>query len=261
MSDTLVSEVKGLVADIQRDCAELRMELSQDTSVASAMLEKLNARLSRLDRWKKSIKFLEDVPGLRVPKWYAVDIPFEFGESDAKSGEVIISPEGPFVCTQIQSYYICRDADPEHYPYLNPVAPTYFTSTPEGRTLPCSAYQPLIGREISENPRNPWFLFTSYAAAGRDIRGFGWNYPEFEFQIEVAGSGRYWAAERTPAAAFYGVINPLYTGIQGVVEQTDRLVVKAYPTTDAVNMTGAVRFIFHGYQIQGNINLTQSLGY
>jgi hypothetical protein len=261
MSEKLTSEVRDLVSSLQRDCAEVRLELSQDKSVATAVLEKLNARLSRLDRWKRSIKFLEDVPGIRVPKWYTVDIPYEFGESESKSGEVIISPEGPFVCSQMQVYYLCKDDDVTHFPYLTPVVPTYFTSTPDGRTLPCSAYAPLIGKEISNLPANPWFLFTSYAAATRNVRGNGWNYPEFEFQIEVAGSGRYWAGDKIPAAAFYGGVNPLFAGIQGVVEQTDRLVVRASPTTEAVNMTGVIRFVFHGYQIQGNINLTHTMGY
>ena len=261
MSEKLVSEVRDLVSSLQRECAEMRLELAQDKGVAAAVLDKLNARLSRLDRWKRTIKFLEDVPGTRIPKWYSVEIPFEFGESAAKSGEALISPEGPFVCTQMQAYYICRDDDVSHYQYSNRVVPTFYTSTPAGRTFPCSAFAPLLGKEVSNRPANPWYLLSSYASASGYERGEGWNYPEFEFQIEVAGSGRYWAGDRIPAAAFYGGVNPLFSGIHGVVEQTDRLVVTAHPTTDAVNMTGAVRFVFHGYQIQGNINLTHVLGY
>lgn len=84
--------------------------------------------------------------------------------------------------------------------------------------------------------------------------------PEFSFQIEIAGSGRFWTNRAIPAAAFYGQYNPLYTGIAGWVERTDRIVVHVTPNV-AVPLKGTVKVVFHGYQILGHVNVGQALGY
>jgi len=257
MREHQVEAVRIQVEDLQKEISQIRASQTLDKDVASAVLERLNTRLQKLDIWRNNLKNLEDVPGLRTPKWYTVDIPFEFGDTETKSGEIIISNEGPFVCTQIQAYYLVTDATEEHYNGDPP-----FTTNALGRTLPPTAYFPTMGWGQLPYFDNLFSVFSSYVGTVslQLQRGRGWNLPDFDIQIEVSGSARYWAADPIPIASLYGVINPEYVGICGVVQQTDRLVVRAFPTTNTVNLSGILRIVFHGSQIQGNIDLTQYLG-
>lgn len=258
MNEKQVESVRAQLEDIQKEISEIKSANTLDKDVASAVLERLDKRLRKIDIWRNNLKFLEDVPGLRAPKWYTVDIPFDFGETESKAREIIISNEGPFMCTQIQAYYLVTDADSEHY--VQGDVP--FLSNALGRTLAPTAFFPTMGWGQLPYFDNLFNVFSSYVneLTGVLVRGRGWNLPDFDIQIEVSGSARYWAGEPIPIASLYGVINPEYTGICGVVQQTDRLVVRAYPTTNTVNLSGVLRVVFHGSQIQGNIDLTQYLG-
>ena len=84
----------------------------------------------------------------------------------------------------------------------------------------------------------------------------GFQYPEFEFQIEIEGSGRFWCSPKTLLEeGFIDENNFLYLGFEGVVENVDKIKVYAYPTT-SVNLKGTVRcFVLHGYSIGSNITL------
>jgi hypothetical protein len=139
-----------------------------------------------------------------------------------------------------------------------------------GRTVPCTAFPLLMGTLGSVN--NPQaavatepFLnaligdLADVAAAPADATPLN-AIPEFSFQIEIAGSGRFWTNRALPAASFYGETNPLYSGIAGWVERTDRIVLHCTPET-SVPVGGRVRMVFHGYQILGHVNIGQALGY
>lgn len=253
------------ISSIQNEISELKGRVSHDGDVSESVLKKLNTLVQKLPKWTDTIKSLDNIPGLKNPKWYTVDIPFDFGDTLEKKGSVDISVEGPFVCTQIQAYYVVEDTDPTHYPkvYANKGIEVTNTANAAGRVLPCSSYDAQIQNLMFTYFFNYFNTYSSYTTifAPTLRRGYGWNYPEFDFKIHIDGSGRYWAGSRVPAPAFYGLTNPLYLGFPGVVENTDKIVVTAYPTTGTVNLKGTVRMVFHGYQIRGNFNVVRELGY
>lgn len=261
--DRKLDAARTEISQVQKEISELKTRLSHDNDVSETVFNRLQALVQKMPKWTGDIKSLDSIPGLKTPKWYSVDIPFEFGDTLEKSGEISISTEGPFVCTQIQTYFLVEDTDPEHYPSVG-ASFQPCESTAAGRILPCSSYIAQLQNLTYTYFFNYFWAYSSYteiAPPTRLMRGRGWNYPEFDFKIKIDGSGRYWAGSRVPAPSFYGFTNPLYLGFPGVVENTDKIIVTAYPTTPTVNLKGTVKMIFHGYQIRGNLNITRELGY
>lgn len=246
-SDKIKADAQSLQADVRK----LKEKFHAETNESFAKLEHLEMLCKKSDYWRKSIKTLSNVPGIKQPQWYVVDIPFEYGATSVQAREVNLSATNAFVCTQMQSYYVVTDTTRENFDNIG-IGSAVDTGT--GRILPCSAFQPYT-QGLKVQGRSPLLTFgqattTSY---------FGYQYPEFEFQIEIEGSGRFWCSPKTPAAAFYGENNPLYLGFEGVVENVDKIKVYAYPTT-SVNLKGTVRFVLHGYSIGSNITLQSQLG-
>lgn len=269
---------------LKREIDLLRAEIKslQDQRQASVALEKsktvdIQERVRSLAMDFEHAQSLDDVVGRRIPKWYEVDIPFTYGDSAERTASVEIS-DGPFVCTQIQPLYFITDTDPSHFPFVSNAPSTDYpngsfgTTNAAGRTYPCSAFLPtwmqmsfadLLG--LTDPSANDFdFLadiFSSYEDADGFLqRGRGWNYPEFDFSIQIQGSGRYWA-RRVPACAFYGANSPLYLGTGGLVDRNDRVLVSALPTVPEIVTTGIVRFVLSGYEIDTDLTLSDILGY
>jgi hypothetical protein len=256
-----IEDARALISSTQTEIADLRKSIKSDKRMSTAVLEDLQERLKRSSSWNRSVKDLEDLPGLKVPKWYTVEIPFDYGDTSPKTGEVIISAEGPFVCTQIQTYYRITDTDTLHY--SNPSYVDPLSSTAVGRLISATSFFPLMG-DLQVCSFLDWQTqFSSYSGSsgGVGIVGHGYVYPEFDLQIHIEGSGRAWAGDRTPAAAFYGVGNPLFTGISGVVEHSDRIEVVGAPSIPKVTLAGKLTTVFHGYHIGGTVDFYESLGY
>lgn len=251
-----LEDARALISSTQTEIANLRKSIKSDKRMSTAVLEDLQQRLKRSSSWNRSVKDLEDLPGLKVPKWYMVEIPFDYGDTSSKTGEVIISAEGPFVCTQIQTYYRITDTDTLHYPN-----PYQLSSTAVGRLISATSFFPLMG-DLQVCRFLDWQTqFSAYSSGGASLIGQGYVYPEFDLQIHIEGSGRAWAGDRTPAAAFYGVGNPLFTGISGVVEHSDRIEVLGAPSIPKVTLAGKLTTVFHGYHIGGTVDFYESLGY
>ena len=201
---------------------------------------------------------IDDIPGLRTPKWYVVEIDYTKGDTSVRFNSAEIAPDGPFIITQAAPWWKITDATASDF-YGSP------TNPPTGRTLPCTAAPFLLNSGItnidafqggsqSGNTLGIGDLFDSSGTIGAlsDI-------PEFSFQIEIAGSGRFWTNTKVPAADFYGWGGqPNYFGIQGWVERMDRITVHASPEV-AIPHDGTVRFSFCGYQILGPINISEAL--
>lgn len=257
-----IGKVRETLASVQGQVADLRKSVKSDGDMSMAVLADLQQRLNQSSRWNRSVKDLEDVPGLKTPKWYMVEIPFAYGESRSKSGEVLISAEGPFVCTQVQTYFRITDTDTDHYSDDALLVTDAITSTAVGRIVSGSSYNSIIG-DLQVCRYLDWgSQFSRYGVAGNpDIIGQGHPYPEFDLQIHIEGSGRAWSGDRVPAAAFYGTLSPLYTGISGVIEHSDRIEIIAEPSTPAVNLAGTLNVVFHGYHIGGITDFYTFLGY
>ena len=251
-----VENLKTLVKDLRRDVKSLKDSLFTQSSQSQAKLSDLQSRVSSFEANAKKVRSISDIPGRKTPKWYVVDIDFTYGATAPQFNSTQITAEGPFVCTQMIPYYLVLDDDYTHYqgPIGSDNPNPNATPLAKGRYFPCTAAA-ITGSNI--------IALSQYAAVGAPVSGKGplRDIPEFSFRIEVGGSGVFWTQDKTvPAAAFYGVREPLYLGIQGYAERTDRLIVHAHPETE-IPLTGRVRMVFHGFQIAGDINISRLLGY
>ena len=245
-----LSELKSELRDVQNHLADIKADASQQKASATDLLRRLESMISGEKYARSEVKDLSAFPGIKQPKWYTVDIDFDYGDTESRRGEVVVSADGAFVCTQVQAYYLTTDTDPEHYA-TNPSGSE--TNTGKGRILPCSAYHAFACEGQYSSLLNVYAAFAKFDQGGTLFVGAGYKYPEFDFEIEVEGTGRYWASDLIPGLAFYGTHRPAYVAFEGVVENTDRLVVYAHPTA-TVGLKGKVRFVFHGYSISSKLN-------
>jgi len=257
--------LKKDVAALQVELMSLKQRLKSFSDNTKDKISGIKKDLLAAEEKASLLQNIRGVAGKKSPAWYEIDIFFNYGDTEPSSGSAGISA-GPFVCTQMQSLYMCTDDDSSHFP-PNPkiVTPTYFPTNAVGRTYPCTAFFNIMmeysGVTTSPPPSTIGELFSSYTAgSGALVRGFGWNYPEFDFNIQIQGSGRYWTDEKIPAAAFYGTDNPLYVGYEGFVDSFDRIIVTAYPTIP-VRVSGFVRFVLFGYEIATKKTISDLLGY
>lgn len=255
MRDSL-ADLKDTVRDVQSQCADLRRSVTGASESVEARLQRLEGMLSKQRYARSDVKDLSDFPGIKQPKWYVVDIPFSYGDTEGKRGEVVVSADGAFVCTQVQSYYLCSDTDRDHYSTAFPSP----TNLAPGRIMPTSSYRQYLG-DMMRFPFSPFTAYSAYSQAGVPSRAYSYNSQDFDFQIEIEGTGRYWASDRIPGHVFGGAVEPSYVAFEGVVENTDRLVVYAYPALaeTGVTLDGKVRFVFHGYSISSKLSTSSFL--
>lgn len=283
--ESLLQEVNDLTSELLR----LKSDLSQlQTSMGNSATD-LGSRVSDVKSLLGSIKDVDSIIGRRYPRWYMVEIPFEYGDTEPKTSTIEIGA-CPFLCTQIQSNYLITDTDSSHFPYVNydtlpsPNEGIFSETSSAGRSFPCSAYVPTIttlkfgwthpindmGTQLPNVPVYSNYLlyynglanlFCSYGTNPYLVRFAGWNYPEFDFEISVLGSGRHWTNGKIPSAALFGGSSPLYLAQEGIVEGSDRLRVTAHPVTDTINTKGIVRVVFFGYEIDTDLKLSDILGY
>ena len=243
---TSLVELKHTVKDLQSQVEDTRRGAANEAEFAETRLRRLEGMLSKQRFARNDTKDLSDFPGIKQPKWYVVDIPFSYGDTESKRGEVVISADGAFVCTQVQSFYLITDTDIAHYD-AGRGAP--------GRTLPTSSYRQYFGQMA----RNPLSLYSAYGSSTIFtflLRNYAFNTQEFDFEIEVEGTGRYWTSGAIPGHVFGGAVEPSYLAFEGVIENSDRLVVYAHPALDQTGVTldGKVRFVFHGYSISSKLS-------
>ena len=262
--DLEIEMLRSQTRDLKSEIQKIRTQIHQNRVLQKAKLDILDERTDALKKLSTKVKAIEDIPGVRTPRWYVVDIDFQYASTAPQFNSVQIAADGPFICTQIQPYYLVTDSDYTHYQgnydgtaNPNPAA----TPLAVGRYLPCTA-----SAILSSNFKNlavdaavgaPGFVDAGNTLTKGSLRDF----PEFSFKLQVAGSGTFWTQNKyVPAAAFYGYTEPTYLGVQGYVERTDRIVVYAQPETP-IPLTGKVRMVLHGFQILGNIKISDMLGY
>lgn len=257
-SEIELETLKSTARDLEKEVEHLQKILNKKNSKHSQTLAVLESKIQDLEDSSKKVKTISDIPGRKTPKWYVVDIDFDYGATAPKFNSVQITAEGPFICTQMQPYYLVLDSTVAHYqdPIANTPSPG-LSPLAFGRYIPCTATS-IIGTNIVNLAQ---YAPTGNVSTTSNQIGPVRDFPEFSFRIEVGGSGVFWTQDKTvPAAAFYGVKEPLYLGIEGYAERTDRLIVHAVPNS-SVSLTGRVRMVFHGFQIAGDVNVSEMLGY
>lgn len=235
---------------------------------------------------KNRPKSVEDLPGVKIPKWYEVSIPIASGTkmNTVTTGQVVINANGPFVVTQIAPFWQITDktvtnissaTDPANFfnPVISAGPPPVLTNAPTGRILPCSAFENIINvlgitnlvstgatapsiQNLLDN-RISSFEPSSPIKSG----GFLSDIQEMAFQIEIVGSGRFWTNDFIPAPAFYGYNGiPSYMAINSYVDRMDIVKIHVKNTVETTH-AGIVRFVMHGYEILGKVDITKALGY
>ena len=252
-----INQLQSTVTSLQNELMSQKGRNLKEEELSRMKISELNKKLSEVDRWSNVVRDLEDIPGIRTPRWYEVDVQFERGDSQLRFNSAEISPDGPFIITQMQPYYTYTE-DTTGAEFADIVGQDSGAAgiAIAGRTVTCSAFPFLLGALGSVNngggPATPFQNTLIGNIAGSALAPTDPTplaaIPEFSFQIEIAGSGRFWTNRALPAASFYGESNPLYSGIAGWVERTDRIVVHCTPET-SVPVGGRVRMVFHGYQI------------
>ena len=267
----MVSNIDSLrkeVDSLQVSLMALKQQVKTFSESSKTKIDGLKKGFDEAEQKASLLQSIRDVSGKKSPAWYEVDIFFNYGDTEPNSGSAGVS-SGPFVCTQMQSLYMCTDEDSSHFPPSSGgPPPVYYASNAVGRTFPCTAYfntmMEYSGVTVaagSPTPPTIGEIFSSYTTGGGSlVRGLGWNYPEFDFTIQIQGSGRYWTDEKVPAPAFYGLDNPLYLGYEGFIDAFDRVIVTAYPTIP-VRVSGFVRFVLFGYEISTKKTISDLLGY
>ncbi len=272
------SQVQGLVLDIQKELNSYKEYLLEQKKKQLDQLTYISENLKGIANFlATNVKDLEDIPGVRTPKIYEVDIDFDYQDTSLKFNSVEINPEGPFLITQITPLWMIDDSVRDHYANFNYDLVGTFDKPPRGLITPCTAYPMLLNVLGITNPANNGYTTPSYAqlfnrytdttivAPPPTNRNTQWgplsDIPEFDFQIEIAGSGRYFTNQPIAAATLYGYMGyPMFTGVQGWAERGDKIVINATPTVP-VPTKGRVRFCLHGYQILGDISINKALGY
>lgn len=268
-------QLQASVTNLQQQIATYKAQADSELKQFEVDLKKLSTDLTALSEdLTPRFKEIEDIPGIRTPKWYEVLIPFEQGYDSSLTKSIQINPEGPFIITQITPVWEIASTSNMISYFANTIVGTLAGATilanvPENRILPCTAF-PMIVNNLGvtnttgsgyNTPSLSQLCSTVSGGLGNPFSGPLRDIPEFEFNIEIAGSGRYWTTGAVPAAAFYGYMGqPLYLASAGWIERTDNIVIHARPLVPIPHY-GTVRFCLHGYQILGHISITEALGY
>jgi hypothetical protein len=239
--DTTLHDLYRDLEGLRSLCATLRERAATAYSETATQTTALEQLIRAEEQRDFVIKDIETVPGARALE---------------------ISPDGVFVCTQLQAYYKIRDAEYTHYGLAEskdlfvPVAPTEYMG-PYGRYLPCTtAY--IIGRGPFINPVGVAPTTPNPINADEEVDNQLYPFPEFSFQFEQPGIG-FWANKPISAACLYGVEEPSHTSALAYIDRRTRVTVTAKPEA-RVPLTGTVRIVLHGYQILGNLDLEKLLG-
>lgn len=255
-------EIYRDIEALRSTCTALRERIYRAHGDVVSGLDEFESKVAAEEQRDFVIKDIEAVPGARTPKWYVVDIDFSYGETQAKTRALEVSPDGVFVCTQLQAYYKIRDSDYTHYGLSTskslfvPTSPTEYMG-PYGRYLPCTtAY--IVNRGPFINPVGNAPTTPNPVDGDDEVDNQLYPFPEFSFQFEQPGLG-FWANKPIPAACLYGVEEPLYANALAYVDRRARVTITAKPEA-RVPLTGTVRIVLHGYQILGNLDLEKLLG-
>ena len=168
-------KIKADAQSLQSDVRKLKERFHVETNESFAKLEHLGMLCKKSNYWRNSIKTLSNVPGIKQPQWYVVDIPFEYGATSVQAREVNLSATNAFVCTQMQSYYQVTDTVNAHF-----VGEGGTTNLGTNRLLPCSSFH-AYAENLKVQGSAPMLTFASQGASFRYI---GYTYPEF-FQLSI----------------------------------------------------------------------------
>lgn len=284
------AQIQNTLFSLQQQMELIKTQIDLEKTNNSYLLKQMKIVFEDLKKTvKPKYRCVDDLPGIRVPKWYNVDINFpasdalefisntEFEGTRSESGTIGITPDGPFIVTQITPFWQYLDPIPAKETVLGTTFrmsnPTYDFAGSEyilqmysGRYLPVSIYSlacKSLGRvNTSFNiPSLSQLNSDKDSAIGQNAMGVWNDIPEFAIQIKITGNGRLWADNPIPGHNLYGDGGkPLFTGTAGIFERNDRITVRADMLRNIIPY-GRLKVVFHGYQILNPIVAADLLGY
>lgn len=276
------TQIQNTLLSLQQQMNTIKSQVDLDKQKNTSLITNMSRIFQDIKKtYQPKYRSIEDIPGVRIPRWYDVNIDVypkierkdELGQYIYElSGTIGINPDGPFVVTQITPLWQALDTRYEKYanPYLDGTAELKPIRTPIiGRYLPISA-NCLISNNLGRTnafsigyntPSLSQLDNTALATIDQSKQGILTDIPEFDLEIKITGNGRLWTDQPTVGHAFYGDGGqPLYTGISGIFEKNDRITVVATERVD-VQYYGRLKLSFHGYQILNPIVVADLIGY
>ena len=138
-SNIALNQLQATVTSLQQELMAQKSRGLKEEELSRMKYGEYEKKLSEVDRWSNIVRDLEDIPGPRTPRWYEVDVTFARGDTTLSFNSAEISPDGPFVITQMMPYYTYTE-DTTTAAFLNITS----SKAVAGRTVPCSAYPFLL---------------------------------------------------------------------------------------------------------------------
>lgn len=220
LTDNLNNHYKPALALAQREIASLQRTNSAASPTGGGLLQSIEA-----------------IPGARMPQWYVIEKDINDGAAVPAGGvtaqtfgSVEVSPEGPFIVTQVAGFWRITSS---------------LTGEMTGRLVPMSGF-----RTFAQGADGTVTL----ATVNTNIV----EIPEFAIRFEVDGSGRFWCNEFMPAHMIDALDHPTYTGCLGWVDGSNRLKCHIDPIIATPN-AGTAIIVYVGYQILNPVRLGEVL--
>lgn len=203
------------------DATRLKAVLAAQGKALSQHKELLDTLMAATQAQQNAPKWIENIPGRRVPYWAPVNLTIPASSTAAVETTYTVAVDGPFVVTGIAAYYRKTGG----------------------------AYQGHWGAVSSADAR----IVTSSQQHGH---GFLLDHPSLidgEIEIQDNGSDRNWQARAFASAMLHPQMGGVYVfPISNMLGRTSTLTVRFTPRTSQPN-AGVLQFIFCGYKIvQGN---------
>lgn len=218
--------VRGL-NDVSLDLVEERAK----KQIAQTRFKAIEGEIGFSNQSAYRYRDINDVPGIRVPKWYELSIAISAGSTDDASVVQQMESEGPFICKQLQPYFVLDNPGTSTFPSGTRLSTTKYALTRQ--QLPTAGGSSFTGQQ-----------------------NIGTTTPEFSIRIQTRGSGRFWTgrAKITDASVYGYGLGPLYMPKPVWVDSADQISVTVTPEVPAgvglvTQPTGTFKLVMHGFQI------------
>src|SRR3990167_8493044 len=218
----LPPDVGQMIANYDRMLREMRGEVTD--------LQKQIADLIGKEDGKLAPRYIEDIPGKRVPYWWVISISIDSAISDGArwSGAATLSQDGPFVINSTRAFWRV--------------------------TTQSASADADVSRAFAPVSRYPMLLAAATAAPVIDRDIIDWF-----FAIQLSGGDRLWQNSDMPGAVFATQGNrPEYFGMPGWVERNDTMTIQATASISSTaanapdtSCRGTLYIVHSGYKILG----------
>lgn len=228
---------------LQNQGAQIQSLEKANADLRNTLMDQRNA-VRQLQGWvekaSRRIKYIEDIPGKRVPYWMSVQIPMPIPVQPGPLGAVSnfaiggqelsavqnVSMDGPFVCTSYMAAFMAKTYS---------LGPT--EARPSDEPAGTEVYTPLTGRFRPVASTNDDFSGAYIGPASpigiTAVSTFRPGEVDFLWQISDQGTDRSRQNMPLPSRFLYSEVDrPLYLPVSDFFERGSTIKVSATPTRD-----------------------------